>query len=103
MTQDTSMTIKEKREAIMDMTGVGHATVAQMTPAEIEAAWLKLTQEAEQSSPATRAATPRPATRRYKGGSVQKRPQMMAGGMYKGKKHAYAAGGYVNKLKIMNK
>jgi len=34
---------------------------------------------------------------RAKGGMV-KRPQMMQGGAYKGKKHSYAAGGKVNKL-----
>ena len=36
---------------------------------------------------------------RAKGGMV-KRPQMMQGGAYKGKKHSYAAGGKVNKLKF---
>ena len=34
---------------------------------------------------------------RAKGGMV-KRPQMMQGGAYKGKKHSYSAGGKVNKL-----
>ncbi len=101
-TQDTSMTISQKREVIMDATGVGHNTVAQMTPAEVEAAYIKIMQEAEKSAPATRATTP-PVTRRNKGGPVQKRPQMMHGGAYKGKKHAYTAGGSVNSLKIMRK
>ena len=105
-TQDTSMTIADKREVIMNVTGVGHNTVVQMTPAEVEAAYIKIMQEAEKSSPATRATTP-PVTRRppakNKGGPVQKRPQMMHGGAYKGKKHAYTAGGSVNNLKIMRK
>jgi len=37
-----------------------------------------------------------------KGGMIRKnkRPQMMTGGAYKGKKHSYAAGGKVNKLKF---
>ena len=30
-----------------------------------------------------------------------KRPEMMGGGMYKGKKHSYAAGGMVKDMKIM--
>ena len=55
-------------------------------------------QEAEKASPATPI-----TTNRYKGGPVQKRPQMMHGGAYKGKKHAYTAGGSVNNLKIMRK
>ena len=35
---------------------------------------------------------------RNKGGPVNKRPQIIKGGAYKGKKHSYAAGGKVNKL-----
>ena len=58
----------------------------------------KIMQDIEKTSPATPI-----TTNRYKGGPVQKRPQMMHGGVYKGKKHAYAAGGYVNNLKMMKK
>ena len=101
-TQDTSMTISQKREVIMDVTGVGHNTVVQMTPAEVEAAYIKIMQEAEKASPATPATTP-PVTCRNKGGPIQKRPQMMHGGAYKGKKHAYTAGGSVNNLNMGKK
>ena len=40
-----------------------------------------------------------------KGGMIKKnkRPQMMKGGAYKGKKHSYAAGGKVNELKNFKK
>jgi len=101
-TQDTSMTIADKRKVIMDVMGVGHNTVAQLTDAQVEAAYKRAMQEAEKASPATRATTP-PVTSRNKGGPIQKRPQMMHGGAYKGKKHAYTAGGSVNNLKIMKK
>ena len=97
-TQDTSMSIADKRKVIMDVMGVGHNTVAQLTDAQVEAAYKRAMQEAEKASPATPI-----TTNRYKGGPVQKRPQMMHGGVYKGKKHAYAAGGYVNNLKMMKK
>ena len=93
-TQDTSMTISDKRSAIVDLLGVGHNTVAQLTDAQVEAAYKKALQEAEK---------PRPTTRRNKGGPVQKRPQMMHGGAYKGKKHAYIAGGSVSNLNMGKK
>ena len=55
------------------------------------------------SAPATTPpVTSRPAAKN-KGGPIQKRPQMMHGGAYKGKKHAYTAGGSVNNLKMMRK
>jgi len=34
------------------------------------------------------------------GGMAMKKPEMMKGGMYKGKKHMYAAGGLVKELKM---
>ena len=34
------------------------------------------------------------------GGTAMKKPEMMKGGMYKGKKHMYAAGGMVKELKM---
>ena len=46
---------------------------------------------------------PGPSEAKNKGGPIQKRPQMMHGGAYKGKKHAYTAGGSVNNLKMMRK
>ena len=97
-TQDTSMTIADKREVIMNVTGVGHNTVAGLTDAQVKVAYEAIRRDVEKTSPATPI-----TTNRYKGGPVQKRPQMMHGGVYKGKKHAYAAGGYVNNLKMMKK
>ena len=34
------------------------------------------------------------------GGMAMKKPEMMKGGMYKGKKHMYAAGGMVKEIKM---
>jgi len=34
------------------------------------------------------------------GGMAMKKPEMMKGGMYKGKKHMYAAGGLVKEIKM---
>ena len=34
------------------------------------------------------------------GGMAMKKPEMMKGGMYKGKKHTYAAGGMVKEIKM---
>ena len=34
------------------------------------------------------------------GGTAMKKPEMMKGGMYKGKKHMYAAGGLVKEIKM---
>ena len=103
-TQDTSMTISEKREAIMDLTGVSAETVMRLSPEQVGITYRKVLRDAEKSSPATRATTPpvtsRPTTK-HKGGPVHKRPQMMGGGMYKGRKHAYAAGGSVKNLNIV--
>ena len=101
-TQDTSMSIADKRKVIMDVMGVGHNTVVQLTDAQVEVAYKRAMQEAEKASPATPATTP-PVTRRNKGGPVQKRPQMMHGGAYKGKKHAYTAGGSVHSMNMGRK
>ena len=101
-TQDTSMTISQMRDFIVDKGRVGANTVAGLTDAQVKAAVKKIMQDIEKSVPATRATTP-PVTSRNKGGPIQKRPQMMHGGAYKGKKHAYTAGGSVNNLKIMKK
>jgi hypothetical protein len=43
------------------------------------------------------------ATKKNKGGPIQKRPQMMHGGAYKGKKHAYTAGGSVHSMNMGRK
>jgi|TARA_R110000823_G_scaffold297688_2_gene417895 predicted sugar kinase len=40
---------------------------------------------------------------KHKGGPIQKRPQMMHGGAYKGKKHAYTAGGSVHSMNMGRK
>ena len=101
-TQDTSMTISQMRDFIVDKGRVGVRTVAGLTDAQVKVAYEAIRRDVEKSAPATPATTP-PVTSRYKGGPVQKRPQMMHGGVYKGKKHAYAAGGYVNNLKMMKK
>ena len=103
-TQDTSMTISEMRDFIVDKAGVGLNTAAELTKEQLKEAVKKIMQDIEKSSPATRATTPpvtsRPAAK-HKGGPVHKRPQMMGGGMYKGRKHAYAAGGSVKNLNIV--
>ena len=105
-TQDTSITISQMRDFIVDKGRVGANTVAGLTDAQVKVAYEAIRRDIEKASPATPATTPpvtsRPAAKN-KGGPIQKRPQMMHGGAYKGKKHAYAAGGSVNKLKMMRK
>ena len=97
-TQDTSMTISQMRDFIVDNAGVNANIAAELTPEQVKAAVKKIMQDIEKPSPATPI-----TTNRYKGGPIQKRPQMMHGGAYKGKKHSYAAGGSVNSLKMMRK
>ena len=103
-TQDTSITISQMRDFIVDKGRVGANTVAGLTDAQVKVAYEAIRRDIEKSSPATRATTPpvtsRPAAK-HKGGPVHKRPQMMGGGMYKGRKHAYAAGGSVKNLNIV--
>ena len=97
-TQDTSMTISQMRDFIVDKGRVGANTVAGLTDAQVKVAYEAIRRDVEKTSPATPI-----TTNRYKGGPIQKRPQMMHGGAYKGKKHAYTAGGSVNNLNIMRK
>ena len=88
-TQDTSMTISQMRDFIVDYAGVGPNTVAELTDEQVRVAYERALKAAETK------------TRKHKGGPVHKRPQMMGGGMYKGRKHAYAAGGTVKNLNIV--
>lgn len=102
------MTISQMRDFIVDKGRVGANTVAGLTDAQVKVAYEAIRRDIEKASPATPATIPpvtsRPAPAvKYKGGPIQKRPQMMHGGAYKGKKHAYTAGGSVNNLKMMRK
>ena len=93
------MTDAEKRTFISQVTGVGSNTVATLTGDALERAWnhAKKNAEGQVSTPAPK---PQSDSKMMHGG-MQKKAEMMGGGMYKGKKHSYAGGGMVKDMKIM--
>ena len=79
----------EKINFIMEVTGVGADTVAQLSGEALDTSYKHSLKIAE-----------KPKKRYKKGGVTPKKPSFMKGGSYKGKSHMYAAGGMVKELKM---